>query len=80
MAACEVLRLEVGIQIFQKLSGFYDQEVRIYASKVMSIQHYHGIIIDSNHGNGTQPIIDFKVFEKHRINDHIITLLLSMVL
>ena len=29
------------------------------------IQLYHGNIIDSNHGNGTQPNKDFKVFKKH---------------
>ena len=30
---------------------------------------------DSNHGNGTQPN---KVFKKHRVNDDLLTLLLSM--
>jgi len=35
----------------------------IYTSKVISI-HYHGNIIDSNHGNGTQPNKDFKTLLK----------------
>ena len=55
-----------------------NQEDRIYASKVISIQDHHGNIIHNNHGNGTQRNKDFKVFEKHRVNDHLLTLLLSM--
>jgi len=39
------------------------QEDMIYTSKVISI-HYHGNIIDSNHGNGTQPNKDFKTLLK----------------
>ena len=35
--------------------------------------------MDSNHGNRTQPNKDFKVFKNHRVNDHLITFLLSMV-
>ena len=53
-----------------------DQEDRNYTSKVISIQHYHGSIIDGNHGNGTQPN---KVFEKHRLNDQLYTILLFMI-
>ena len=53
-----------------------DQENRIYVSKVISIQHYHGNIMHSNHGNGTQQDKDFTVFKKHRANDR---LLRSMV-
>ena len=56
------------------------QEDRIYASKVIRKQHYHGNIIHSNHGNGTQPNKDFKVFKTHRVNHYILTLLLTMVL
>ena len=55
-----------------------DQEDRIYISKVISIQNYngnHSNIIHSNHGNGTQPHKQFKVFEKHRVNNQILTLL-----
>ena len=37
-----------------------DQDDRIYTSKVISIQHYDGKIINSNHGNGTQPNKNFK--------------------
>ena len=32
------------------------------------MQYYHGNIMDSNHGNGTQPIKDFIVIKKHRLN------------
>ena len=46
----------------------------IYASKVIIIQHYYGNITDSNHGNGIQPNKDFKAFNKHRVNDHLLTL------
>ena len=56
-----------------------DQEDRIYASKVISIENYHGNhvnVLHSNYGNGTQPNKDFKVFKRHRVND---LLLLSMV-
>ena len=48
-----------------------DQEDRIYASEMISMQHY---IIDSNHGNETQPNKDFKVFKTHPANDRLITL------
>ena len=46
-----------------------DQEERIYALQVISMQHYHGNIILSNHGKGNQPNKDLKVFKKHRVND-----------
>ena len=52
-----------------------NQENRIFTSEVISIQHYHGNIIYSNHGNGTQQNKDFKVFKMDRVNDLI---LLSM--
>ena len=39
---------------------------------------YHGNIMYGNHGNGTQPNNDFKVFKKHRVNEHLINLLSSM--
>ena len=55
-----------------------DEQDRIYALKVISKQHNHGNIIDSNHGNGTQPHKDFEVFKKHRVNDHLLILLLSL--
>ena len=45
---------------------------------MISIQHYYGNIIDSNHGNETQPNKYFKVFKNHRVNEHILTLILSM--
>ena len=48
-----------------------DQEDRIYTSEMISMQHY---IIDSNHGNETQPNKDFKVFKTHPANDRLITL------
>ena len=36
----------------------------IDASKVIGIQHYHGNIKHSNHGSGTQPNKNFKVFKE----------------
>ena len=51
--------------------------IQIYTSTVISIQHYHGKIIDSNHDNGTQPNKHFKVFKKHRVNDQLLTVLLT---
>ena len=51
-----------------------DQEDRIYASKMISIQHYHGNIIHTNHGNWIEPNKDFK---KHRMKN--LSILLSMV-
>jgi len=56
-----------------------DQGNRIYTSKVLSIQHYHGNIIHTNHGNGTQQNKDFKIFKNPLVNDHLLTPLLSMV-
>ena len=56
-------------------SGIMDQADRIFTSKMISIQHYHGNIKHSNHGNGSTPN---KVFKKHRGNDNLPTLLLSM--
>ena len=56
-----------------------DQEDRIYASKMISKQHNHGNIIHINHGNGIQPNKNFKVFKKHRVNGHLLALLLSMI-
>jgi len=53
-------KLEV-VKIF--INEIMDQEDMIYTSKVISI-HYHGNIIDSNHGNGTQPNKDFKTLLK----------------
>ena len=46
-------------------------------SKVISLQHYNGNIINSNRGNETQPNKDLK---KHLVivNDFLPTLLLSM--
>ena len=32
-----------------------------------------------NHGNGITPNKDFEIFKKHRVNDELLTLLLSMV-
>ena len=58
-----------------------DQEDRIYTSKVIIIHHYHGNHcnnMDSDHGNRIQPNRDFKVLKKHRVNDHLLTLLLSI--
>ena len=37
------------------------------------------LYIDSNHSNRTQPNIDLKVFQKHRVNDHPLTLPLPVV-
>ena len=58
-----------------------DLDYMVYTSKKISIHYHcnHGNVIDSNHGNGTQPNKDFEVFKKHRANDHLLTLLLSMV-
>ena len=53
-----------------------DLDDRIYTPKVISIQHYHGNIIHSNHGDGIQPN---KGFKKHRLNDNVYTILFSMV-
>ena len=64
---------------FYKWSEFMDPEDRIYTSKVIGLQHYRGNIIPSNHGNVTQPNKDFKIFKNHRVNDHLITLLVSMM-
>ena len=41
-----------------------NQEDRIYTSKVICIQHYHGNIIDSNHGNRNQPNKDLEILQK----------------
>ena len=54
-----------------------DQEDMIYTLKVKSIQHYygnHGKTIDSNHGSGSHPNEDIKVFKKHRVSDHLYAL------
>ena len=59
-----------------ELTGFMDQDDRIYTSKVISMQHYHGNIIASNRGNGTQPNTDFKVFKNHLMKNHLVTFLL----
>ena len=40
--------------------------------KMISIQHHHGNITHSNHGNWTQPNKDFNILKKHRVNDHFI--------
>ena len=59
-----------------------DQNDRIYKSKVIGIQHYygnHGNTIDGNQGSGSHPDEDIKVFNKHRVSDHLYTILLSMV-
>ena len=45
---------------------------------MISIQHYRGNIIHSIYGDGTQPNKDFKIFKRHRVNDHVFTLHLSM--
>ena len=65
-----------------------DQEDRIYTSKGINLQHYHGNhgnIMHSNHGNEpakskslTQPNDDFEVFKKHRVNSHLLSHLLSI--
>ena len=52
-----------------------NQENRIYTSKLISIKQYPGNIKDSNHGNGTQPNKDFKVFKTHQVNDQLIDLI-----
>ena len=49
---------------FYILCEFMDQEDRIYTLKLINVQHYRGNIIHSNHGNGTQPNKDVKVFKK----------------
>ena len=52
-----------------------DQEDRIYASKVICIQYFygnHGNTIDINHGSGSHPNEDIKVFKKYRLSDHIL--------
>ena len=36
-------------------------------------------LIDSNHGKGTQSNKYFKVFKKHRVSYHLLTLPLTMV-
>ena len=56
-----------------------DQEDRIYTTKVISLQHYHGNHGNIIHSNHYQPNKDFKVFKKSRVNNHLLTLLLSMV-
>ena len=56
-----------------------DQENWIYASEVISIQHYHGNTIDGNHGSGSHPDEDIKVFNKHRVGDHLYTIFLFTV-
>ena len=37
------------------------------------------VTLDSNHGSGSHPNEDIKVFKKHRVSDHLYTILLSMV-
>ena len=55
-------------------------EDRNYTLKVISIQLKYGNIMNSNHGNdGTQPNKDRKFFKMHPVNDHLFTLLLSMI-
>ena len=58
-----------------------DQEVSIYVSKLISIQHYYGShdnTLDGNHSSGSHPNEEIKVFNNHQVGDHLYTLLLSM--
>ena len=46
----------------------------------MNIHHYygnHGNTTDSNHGSGSHLNEDIKVFKKHRVSDHLYTIILS---
>ena len=46
---------------------------------MISIKHYYGNTTDGNHGSGYHPYEDIKVFKKHRVRDHLCTIILSMV-